>query len=114
MHDPNLRNFYNRVGRIENVHRRGGGFEAEGALGMADFRVEARPRRLGILGPAALVLGTVVLIKAAILVNIGDAAYAERVARLSSGTTADRVGAYVLQADPLTVYAAALIERLAR
>lgn len=113
MHDPNLRNFQSRVGRIADTHSRGGGFEAEGALGMADFRSEARPRRLGVLGPVALTLGTVILIKAAILVNIGETAYAERVARLSSGSSADRVGAYVLQADPLTVYTAGLIDRLA-
>lgn len=114
MHDPNLRNFYNRVGRIAETHRRGGGFEAEGTLGMADFRSDVRVRRMGLLGPVALILGTVVLIKAAIFVSIGEAAYAERVARLSSGTSADRIGAYVLQADPLTQYTAALIERLAR
>lgn len=112
MNDPNLRNFRTRIGRIEETHSHGGGFEAEGTLGMAHFRPRTRRRRLGLVGPLALVLVTMVLIKSAVLVNIGPEAYADRVARLSSGSQADRVGAYILQADPLTREIAALIEGL--
>ena len=34
MYDPNMRDFYRRVGRIERTHAQGGGFEAAGTLGM--------------------------------------------------------------------------------
>jgi hypothetical protein len=112
MSDPNMRDFYGRVGRIEDMHRKGYGFEADGTLGMSHFRTRQKTRRVGWLMPLALVLGTVVMIKAAVLANIGPEAYTDRVARLSSGSRADKIGAYVLQADPLTVQAASLFKRI--
>lgn len=115
MVDRNRNDFYHRVGRIERTHERGGGFEAEGTLGMTFYNsLRPRTRRSTMLMPLALILCTVVAIKAGVLINIGEQAYAERVARLQEGSTADRVGAYVLQADPLTQYVAELISQLAR
>lgn len=104
MVDRNLQNFYGRIGRIEKIHAAGGGFEAEGALGMSYYNARRHPaRRKGFLRPLVLVLMTVVGIKSAVHASIGAELYAERLARLEAGTTADRVGAYVLQADPLTL-----------
>jgi hypothetical protein len=113
MADPNMRNFYRRVGRIERMHEQGAGFEAAGTLGMSYYNSLKRSRRrMTWLMPVALVLATIVVMKATILVNIGPEAYAERVAGLEAGTLADRMGAYVLQADPITQWLATALDRL--
>lgn len=110
MVDRNLQNFYGRLGRIERIHAAGGGFEADGTLGMSHYkRSEPRARRFGLMGPLALVLMAVIAIKAAVLATIGADAYQDRIAQLQAGGTADHVGAYVLQADPLTVALAAQV-----
>ncbi|SPH24597.1 hypothetical protein DEA8626_03648 [Defluviimonas aquaemixtae] len=110
MVDRNLQNFHGRIGRIERIHNAGGGFEAEGALGMSYYKARHRPaRRFGLLGPIALVLIAVLGIKAAVYASLGAELYEERIAALRAGTTADQVGAYVLQADPITV---AIAERI--
>jgi hypothetical protein len=63
--------------------------------------------------PVALVLMTIIAIKAAVLANIGADTYAARIATLSQGDTADRIGAYILQADPLTAFVAGQITAVA-
>ncbi|MCB2116660.1 MAG: hypothetical protein KDE00_10270 [Rhodobacteraceae bacterium] len=104
MVDRNLQSFYGRLGRIEKIHDAGGGFEANGAIGMSYYNARRRPaRRAGLLLPLVLVAMTVVAIKSAVLGSIGDEAYAERVAKLEAGTSVEKAGAWVLQADPLTV-----------
>ncbi|PPB80599.1 hypothetical protein LV82_01948 [Albidovulum inexpectatum] len=113
MVDRNLQNFYGRVARIERIHASGGGFEAEGAIGRSYYTRKSRPLlRRGVLGPVVLVLMTIVVIKAAVLASIGDVAYADRLERLRTGSTIDRVGAYVLTADPLTVMISRQLDRL--
>lgn len=113
MVDRNLQNFYGRLGRIERIHAAGGGFEADGTLGLSHYRrSEPRARRFGLTGPLALVLMAVIAIKALVLATIGAGAYQDRIAQLQAGSTADHVGAYVLQADPLTVALAAQARRL--
>ena len=104
MVDRNLQNFYGRIGRIEKIHRAGGGFEAQGTLGMSHYTAQRRfANRRGFLAPLVLILMSIVLIKSMIHASIGAAAYEERIAVLQAGDYADRVGAYVLQADPLTI-----------
>ena len=44
----------------------------------------------------------VLAIKVAMLTTIGAAEYDRRIARLAVGTIPERMGAFVLQADPLT------------
>lgn len=110
MHDPNLRDFQQRIGRIQHVHANGGGFEAAGTLGMSYYNALRAPkRRTGWLLPAALVAMTVVGIKAGVLATVGAQSYDDRIAVLQTGDAADRVGAYVLQADPLTKFLAAFV-----
>ena len=110
MVDRNLQNFHGRIGRIERIHNAGGGFEAEGALGMSFYKARRRTsRRFGLLGPLALIMITVVGIKATVHASLGAELYEERIVALRAGTAADQVGAYVLQADPITV---AIAERI--
>lgn len=105
MVDRNLQNFYGRLGRIEDIHRAGGGFEADGTLGMSYYNSRRRQgrRRIGVLGPLALIAMSVLGLKAAVHATIGAELYEARVAELRAGDGVYRAGAYVLQADPLTV-----------
>lgn len=113
MVDRNLQNFYGRLGRIERIHAAGGGFEAEGTLGMSHYpRSDPRVRRFGLMGSLALVLMAVIAIKAAVLATIGAVGYQDRIIRLQAGSTADHLGAYLLQADPLTVALAAQVRKI--
>ncbi len=112
MVDRNLQNFYGRLGRIERIHDAGGGFEANGTLGMSYYKARQRPlRRAGLLGPLVLVLMTIVAIKSAVYASIGPDRYEERIAALQDGSTVEHVGAYVLQADPLTLLVAEQIRK---
>ncbi|MFZ5751072.1 MAG: hypothetical protein ACOY5U_08380 [Pseudomonadota bacterium] len=113
--DPQLRDFYGRIDRIEKIHEAGGGFEAAGTLGLSHYTRQRRSRRhRNWLFPLVLVMASIVAVKAVVLARIGAEAYAQRVAVLAAGDTADRVGAYVLQADPLTVQVAALLTAYTR
>ena len=104
MVDRNMQNFYGRIGRIERIHEAGGGFEADGTLGMSYFNAgRKRKRRATILGPVVLVMLAIIAIKSAVLASIGPESYEERIAALRAGTAVEQAGAYVLQADPLTV-----------
>lgn len=115
MADPNMSNFYQRVSRIERMHRNGLGFEAAGTLGMSYYNNLRRPRRRAhLVMPMMLVLSAIVGIKAAVLSNVGTESYAMRIALLENGDAADRIGAYVLQADPLTTTVAAMLRGLSR
>lgn len=104
MVDRNMRDFYGRIDRIERIHEAGGGFEADGTLGMSYYKARRhRAHRFGLLGPVVLVMITIVAIKAAVLATIGPERYAERLAALRAGSPLEQGGAWVLQADPVTV-----------
>jgi hypothetical protein len=110
-----MKDFYMRIGRIEKTHRAGGGFEAAGTLGMSYYNSLKVQRRRGTwMMPVALVLMTILAIKSAVLANIGEQTYGERIVALKNGDAADRIGAYILQADPLTRYAAGMIKGFGR
>ncbi|MEZ5778953.1 MAG: hypothetical protein R3E44_11395 [Paracoccaceae bacterium] len=117
MVDRNLQNFYGRLGRIERIHDSGGGFEAEGTLGMSYYnkhRRRTRVGRRGWLAPLVLIVCTVVAIKALVHSVVGPETYSERVAALQSGTEIEKFAAYVLQADPLTVGLSSQIRQFTR
>lgn len=103
MADLNLRDFYVRLGRIEKIRRSGGGFEAAGTLGLSHY---TRQERAGIpvFRPLLLVFLAVILIKGVIHYQVGAETYAARVGTLIGGTQIDKIGAFVMQADPLTVF----------
>ncbi len=73
----------------------------------ADGLIVARPR---IYTPRFPLKGLVVLIvigflfKGFLLSYLGEAGYAERVGALSQGSVMEKAGAWVMQADPATVY----------
>ncbi|MDR7123638.1 hypothetical protein [Pseudotabrizicola sp. 4114] len=118
MSDPSITEFNTRIARIQNARAKGHGFEAEGTLGRS-FYTRSDPRyrrrwRVPVLRPLvfALVFGT--LLKALLLNQLGAAAYEARVAGLLAGQGIDRIGGWLMQADPVTLAVARQIALFGR
>ncbi len=105
MSDPNREDFYGRVARLEKAHARGQGHEAAGALGRSAY-FRPSPRRLPILRGSVFVLATVIGLKATLYGGIPEDVYLSRLAALKQGTALERVGAFLMTPDPLTVWLA--------
>ncbi|RGP38456.1 hypothetical protein [Pseudotabrizicola alkalilacus] len=106
MSDPSIAEFNTRIARIQKARAKGLGFEAEGTLGRSFYTRSdprfRRRRRVPVLRPLifALVLGT--MLKALFLHQLGAASYESRVAGLMAGQGIDRIGGWLMQADPVT------------
>ncbi len=108
MTDPNMRDFYSRVNRIERLHSRGYGFVATGTLGRTP-----RPSRRSWLVPVLrsvlfLVLG-VICLKGVLNYQVGPDLYDQRVERLATGDEVERIGAAIMWADPASTWVADLL-----
>jgi hypothetical protein len=103
--DPNLDDFYRRIARVSTAHAKGFAFEAPGAIGRSAY---PRPRRsvLRHFRPLLWLVMGVIAIKAMILHNIGADVYTARVETLGAGEGFDRVGSFLMQADPATLWLA--------
>lgn len=110
MSDPNLVDFYGRVARIERARAKGYGFEANGTLGRSHYLRPTRQRR-PMLRVLIFAFVCVFGLKGLIYFNVGPESYDARVARLQTGQEFDRLGAWLMQADPVTVWVADLIDR---
>lgn len=111
MADQNMVDFYGRVSRIKKARAKGYGFEAEGTLGRSYYLQHLPTRsRISILKPAMIVLFSAFGLKGAIHYQIGGSVYSERVAELQSGKGIDRLGGYLMQADPLTMFVSAKLQ----
>ena len=106
MADPNMVDFYGRVSRIKKARAKGYGFEAVGTLGRSYYtqHTPSSRSRISILKPALIVLFGAFGLKGAIHYQIGGDVYSERVADLKSGEGFDRLGGYLMQADPVTMF----------
>ena len=74
-----------------------------------DGLIVARPRRQSARLPrkaVVLFLLAFFAFKAFLVANLGPLAYDDRLARLQAGTVIEKGGAFVMQADPLTMYLA--------
>jgi hypothetical protein len=105
MSDQNLVDFYGRVARIERARAEGRGFEADGTLGRSHF-LRPTHRRRPVLRVVIFALVCLFGLKGAILFTIGPESYGARLARLESGQQIDRLAAWLMQADPVTVWVA--------
>ena len=112
MADPNLADFYKRVERIERARSQGYGFEAAGTLGRSHFHRPSTPRR-AVVGPMALFLGAVLMVKGLMINEIGAEDYAARIALLDQSESGiERAGGWMMQADPVSLWIAAKIAAL--
>ncbi len=102
MSDANLVDFYGRIARIERAHTNGLGFEACGTLGRS-YYVRKTQKRRSFFIPLMFVMLAAFGMKAVIYNNTGAATYELRVEQLLEGEGFDRVGGWLMQADPVTV-----------
>jgi len=112
MPDPNLADFYGRIARIERMRAKGYGFEANGTLGRSHYLRPVRQRR-PLLRVLIFAFVCVFGLKGAILYNVGPESYEARVARLQGGEDFDKLGAWMMQADPVTVWVSDQLDRVA-
>lgn len=105
MTNPNMRDFYSRVDRIEHSHARGYSFVAEGTLGRTPRPVK-RNRLAPVLRSAAFLLVGVICLKGVLNYQVGPDLYDQRVERLAAGDEVERIGAAVMWADPASVWVA--------
>lgn len=103
--------FQKRIQRIEKARSKGQGFEAAGTLGRSFYsKPAAKSRRLPLVQPmfSIFVLGTT--LKALMILNVGVTDYIERVKIMAAGDGLDRIGGWVMQADPITLATANAIK----
>lgn len=110
MSDPNLVDFYDRVSRFERA--RSHGFAHQAGVTSDSFpvpRMARVTRRRSVLLPLLFVTFAAFALKGAILHSVGTASYDDRVARLQAGEGFDRLGGWLMQADPVTRFMAGQI-----
>ena len=105
MTDPNMRDFYSRVTRIERTHAKGYAFLAEGTLGRAP-RPARRSRLVPVLRSAMFLVMGVICLKGVLNYQVGPDLYDQRVERLAAGDEVERIGATIMWADPASVWVA--------
>lgn len=111
MNDPQHEIFVKRLKRVERLNRRGAGFEATGTLGRSYYTKRARKRSLW--GPVIIAAVAFLVLKAIMVQQMGAFDYEARIESLRTGSTIEQVGAFVLQADPATLWLSEQINNLA-
>lgn len=121
MADPNLHDFQQRLARISAARARGRAFQTGDTADPSRpdpsrpdrSRPDRSPRRCGPLpGALAFVLCCGLGLKAVLLAQVGQASYADRIARLAQGGGFDRLGAALMQPDPVSRALARGLQRL--
>jgi len=111
MPDAKQLQFGQRLRRIDKQHRK----LARGYVATMnhDGLVVARPRKQSSGFPLrGLFLCLVILLtfKGFLYAQLGPTAYADRVTLLENGTIVEKIGAYAMKADPVTLWISARIE----
>ena len=105
--------FEKRLRRIVKTHQR----LANGVVHRVDENnlITAQPRiynpRFPLRG-LILLMGTAFLFKGYILASLGTTAYSERIADLAQGSLVERAGAWIMQADQVTLAVAQVFQSL--
>jgi hypothetical protein len=100
--------FSDRLKKVSRKHARmANGYDAKvGRDGLIVFRPKRRKRGMPIRGH--MLVGAAFLgFKALMIVQLGASTYDARVQALQDGTTLEQAGAFVMQADPISVGLAA-------
>ncbi len=92
-----------RIKKVQRSHARmARGYDAKvGRDGLIVFRPKRPKPRLPLRG-LILLVAAFIGFKVLVLMQIGDLAYQTRIDAMMSGSKAEKVGAYVLQIDPVT------------
>ncbi len=105
--------FDQRVRRLSRKHR----LMADGVVHRIgdDGLISAYPRRRAPRFPlrgVMILIAAAFLFKAFLLLSLGPITYGNRVALLQDGTLPEQAGAWVMQADPATVWLADTMEQI--
>lgn len=111
MYDPNIKDFYERVGRLQKAHASGLGFESVGTLGRSYYYRPQRKRRSSFLAPLCFLAMAVFGVKGTIHYHIGEQTYQARVASMQDGEGFDRLGATIMAEDPVTVWVSGVMRK---
>jgi hypothetical protein len=111
--DPNLRDFYGRISRIEEARAQGYGFEAPGTIGLSQYRRVVHRRR-SIFGPIFVAVVMALALKGTIHYKVGESTYNARVETLLAGQSFDKLGGWLMQADPATLWVSGFIKEMAK
>lgn len=109
MSDQQHIQFWQRLRRIDENHRK----LSQGYVATMnpDGLVVPRPERRASYNMGRVLLSCLAIMlafKVYLLVHLGTAGYQDRVTALQNGSTLERVGAYTMVADPVTVWIADL------
>lgn len=110
MGDANQNDFEVRMNKINRRHKRlsRGYVMSVNHDGLIIAQPKARQSWIPWRGILFVLVGTI-LVKAVMLAQVGTESYDARVTTLSAGNQLEKVGAYVLTADPATRWIAAQI-----
>ncbi len=113
MSDANQRNFEVRMNRINRRQQRlsRGYVMSVNHDGLIIAEPKARSSVIPWRGILFVLVGTLI-VKGVMLAQIGPEAYDARVATLASGNQVEKIGAYVLSADPVTQWIGAKVAPL--
>jgi hypothetical protein len=115
MADAQLRGFTQRLKRIDRAHRRlARGYEPSV---LHDGLIVPVPRRRRVRIPfagLALILIAVLGFKGAAHALLGADTYESRIAALAEGGAVERAGAWIMQADALTLWLSAQLSQVLR
>lgn len=115
MADKQMDQFGSRLKRIGQTHRK----LSNGYVTTInhDGLIVAVPRRRRLRVPfagIALVAIGLIAFKGIVYFQLGAPGYEARVAQLAAGSTVERAGAWIMQADPLTVWVSEQASSLVR
>ncbi|MEO1238074.1 MAG: hypothetical protein AAFW64_00135 [Pseudomonadota bacterium] len=110
MGDANQRNFEVRMNKINRRHKRlsRGYIMSVNHDGLIIAQPKARQSWVPWRGILFALVGAI-LVKAVMLAQVGTQEYEARVTALAAGNQLEKIGAYVLTADPATQWIAAQI-----
>lgn len=100
--DANLDKRLHRIVRRHDRMKRNGVVHRIGRDGL----IRTRPRLIRPAVPlrgVALAIGLLMLFKAALFAQVGPLAYDDRVEAMRAGSTLEQAGAWLMQAEPVTV-----------
>ncbi|MDN5786879.1 hypothetical protein [Pseudorhodobacter sp.] len=111
MYDPNIKDFYERVGRLNKAHAAGFGFEGVGVLGRSYYYRPQRKSKLKLMIPVVFIVMSGFALKGAIHYSVGAQTYGNRVAELQNGEGFDKLGAAIMAPDRLTLWVSDVIRK---
>lgn len=115
MADANLQSFDKRLRRVTRRHNKlSRGYvhsvNHDGLI-VATPRRQRRESRFPVRGLFLVVMG-VLLFKGFLYAQLGGATYNNRLAKLQSGTEVEKVGAFMMTADPATLWVAEQLNKV--